>query len=204
MLLGSTTGPQRRRSGSWRQAALPSNVYASGLHERISQVVGHRSSRAVAEATGANPESVRRYLGGQAPSIEFLQALCKAFGISGEWMLTGRGPMKAADAREAALRQADAGELLSALAEAVERLISRVDRLEQLIQIVEVRVRVVEARGPREVPIRGLKEEIAHGPGCQEDDQAAPFEANGRGAASHDGLAALRDALAKRPAPPVG
>lgn len=175
-------------------------------------VVGHRSSRAVSELTGVNQESVRRYLGGQAPSIEFLQALCKAFGISGEWMLTGRGVMKVADAREAALRQADAGELLSALAEAVEKLIARVDRLEQLIQIVEVRVRVVEARGP--AGAQNLKREIEHGPeaqggrvketteggsGSPQGGSGAPFEPTQGDRSAPDRLAELRDALSRRP-----
>lgn len=186
-------------------------------------VVGHRSSRAVSELTGINQESVRRYLGGQALSIEFLQALCKAFGVSGEWMLTGRGVMKAADAREAALRQADAGELLSALAEAVEKLIARVDRLEQLIQIVEVRVRVVEARGSNgSGGAQSLKREIEHGAETQSGQVKetpagggggaegrspappapggeAPFGSPQSGRSTADRLAELRDALAKRP-----
>jgi transcriptional regulator with XRE-family HTH domain len=118
-------------------------VYASPLHERLAAVVGQRSSRYVGELTNTNHETVRRYLSGQAPSTEFLQAVCRAFGLSADWLLLGKGPMKASDVRDHALRQADPSELLTALAVAVERLIERVDRLEQMIQMIEVRVRAL-------------------------------------------------------------
>lgn len=116
-------------------------MFPSPLHERLSSVVGQRSSRHIGDLTGTNHETVRRYLAGSAPSVEFLQAVCKAFGISGEWLLTGKGPMKAADIRHHALRDADAGELLTALASSVESLITRVDRLEQFVQHMDVRLR---------------------------------------------------------------
>lgn len=121
-------------------------MYASGLHERLLSIVGQRSSRHVGDLTKTNHETVRRYLSGQAPSVEFLTALCKVFGINGDWLLTGRGPIKASDAKGEALREADAGELLTALSDAVERLIGRVDRLEVLIQSMEVRLRAVTPR----------------------------------------------------------
>jgi transcriptional regulator with XRE-family HTH domain len=124
-------------------------VYPTPLHERLAAVVGQRSSRYIGELTGTNHETVRRYISGYAPSVEFLQSLCKAFGVSGEWLLTGKGPMKAADIRGSALREADAGELLSALASSVETLISRVDRLELFLQSMETRLRAI---GPASAP----------------------------------------------------
>jgi len=133
-------------------------VYASPLHERLAAVVGQRSSRYVGELTNTNHETVRRYLAGQAPSTEFLQAVCRAFGLSADWLLLGKGPMKAADVRDHALRQADPSELLTALSVAVERLIERVDRLEQMMQMIEVRVRALsdEPRSASRVPAQNL------------------------------------------------
>lgn len=118
-------------------------VHPSPLHERLAAIVGQRSSRYVGELTATNHETVRRYLAGHTPSVEFLQALCKAFAVSGEWLLTGKGPMKVSDIRQEALRAADPGELLSALATSVETMISRVDRLEQFVQLMEIRVRAM-------------------------------------------------------------
>lgn len=118
-------------------------MYPTPLHERLASVVGQRSSRHIGDLTGTNHETVRRYIAGYAPSVEFLQSLCKAFGVSGEWMLTGKGPMKAADIRATALREADPGELLTAMATSVETLISRVDRLELFLQTMETRLRAL-------------------------------------------------------------
>lgn len=114
---------------------------ASELHERLQSATGNRSYRHLSELTGANPETVRRYMQGQSPSVEFLTALCAALAINGEWLLTGRGPMRLADVRKSALRDAEASELLAAMAQTIETLIDRVDRLETLLQMLEIRVR---------------------------------------------------------------
>ena len=114
---------------------------SSELHQRLNTAAGNRSYRYLAEITSTNAETVRRYMQGQAPSVEFLSALCGALAINGEWLLTGRGPMRVADVRKAALRDAEASELLAAMARTIETLIDRVDRLELLVQMLEVRVR---------------------------------------------------------------
>lgn len=120
-------------------------VKDSPLHERLLAVAGDRTFRHLSELTGTNAETVRRYMTGQAPSVDFLTAICTALGVNGDWLLTGRGPMKSADVQPNALRQASAPDLISAMASTVERLIDRVDRLEVFVQTVEVRVRA----GPR-------------------------------------------------------
>ncbi len=113
----------------------------SPLHERLAAVVGPRTFRAIAELTGTNSETVRRYMQGQTPSVEFLASLCEALKINGEWLLCGRGPMKAEDVKSHALRSASGGELLGALVTAIERLTDRVDRLEVFYQTLETRMR---------------------------------------------------------------
>lgn len=105
-------------------------------------IAGDRTYRRLGELTDTHPETVRRYLQGQAPSAEFLTRLCQVFGINGEWLLTGRGPMKLDQIRAEALREADSAELLQALSKTVAVLIERVERLEVFVQTLDTRLRV--------------------------------------------------------------
>jgi preprotein translocase subunit SecD len=153
------------------------------LHQRLNNAAGNRSYRHLAELTSTNAESVRRYMQGQPPSVEFLSAFCDSLAVNGEWVLTGRGPMRTADLRKAALGEAEASELLAAMAQTIETLIDRVDRVELLVQMLEVRVRAT--------PIAmNLKEFPTH-------DQDT------RTAGNVDRVRAVADALPKR-SPPTG
>jgi transcriptional regulator with XRE-family HTH domain len=191
-------------------------VYPTPFHERLAAVVGQRSSRHIGDLTSTNHETVRRYLTGFAPSIEFVQAVCKAFGVSAEWLLTGKGPMKASDIRRNALREADAGELLTALATTVETLIARVDRLEILLQSMETRLRALSPSKQDTTTnpdsVRSVREE-PHGQAARTKAQAIP-EASPRITPTPEPPAApgivvdipgrvlrLRDAFPKRPDP---
>jgi len=104
-------------------------------------VVGERPLRAVAELTGHNAETVRRYLSGQTPSVEFLAAFAAVFGLRVDWLLTGRGPARVADETKAALSNASPDELLSAVAGAVEAMQDRIERIERYVQTLEARTR---------------------------------------------------------------
>lgn len=115
------------------------------LHERLKAAVGARTFRHLSELTGTHHETVRRYMQGQMPSVEFVSALCGSLGLNANWMLTGRGPMRLADVRAASLQQADASELLAAMAATIEVLIKRVERLEVFLQTMEVRLRAAPA-----------------------------------------------------------
>lgn len=114
----------------------------SPLHDRLLQIAGDRTYRALGDLTGQNPETVRRYMLGQAPSVEFLAALCTALGVSADWLLTGRGPAKTSEVREHAIRDASPGDLLMAVANTLEAISGRLDRLEVYVQTLETRVRV--------------------------------------------------------------
>lgn len=116
----------------------------SPLHQRLSAAVGNRSCRHVADITGHNQETVRRYMAGQAPSVEFVSDLCRAMSLSAEWMLTGRGPMKLSEVRAHALNEANASELLSAVAATLEKLIERVERIELYLNTMETRLRAAK------------------------------------------------------------
>lgn len=148
----------------------------SGLHDRLNAAVGERTYRHIGDLTNTHPETVRRYMHGQSPSIEFVAALAGALGLSGDWILTGRGPMKIEDAKAHHLQQSTAGDLLGAMAGNLERLIDRVDRLEQYTQVLETRLRAT--------------------PLASTDHDQSPAASNPAQRAQH-----LADALAQRPSP---
>lgn len=136
----------------------------SALHERLLAAAGDRTYRHIGELTQTHPETVRRYMQGQSPGADFLASLCAALAISGDWLLTGRGPMKLDQQRAHALRDATAGDLLTAMAGTIERLSERIDRLETYVQTLEVRLRSLgpSAGGCAEYPTM-LSQEPGHG-----------------------------------------
>jgi transcriptional regulator with XRE-family HTH domain len=162
----------------------------SALHERLQNVTAHRSFRALADLTGQNPETVRRYMSGQAPSVEFLSALCVKLGVNAEWLLTGRGPARVDQIRAHALKDANAAELLQAMAATIERLAERIDRLEIYVQTLEATVRGAYAASTRAA---------APGRNDHADGTAQPPAADAQGRAR---LIAV--ALAQRPRPDAG
>lgn len=115
----------------------------TGLHRRILSIVGERPYASVAKATRTTPATARRYLTGNAPSVDFLQSLCEEFEINAHWLLTGHGPMHAGDLKEHALKHANPTELMGAIARALESLTDRLDRLEVFVQTQEARLRAV-------------------------------------------------------------
>jgi transcriptional regulator with XRE-family HTH domain len=116
-------------------------VVETGLHERMREAVGRRTYRALSDLTGVNAETVRRYLRGQSPSVEFVAALCAALGYNAHWVLTGQGPKRERDRSITALREAGPAELLGAIAGALETLTDRVERLESYVQGLEAGLR---------------------------------------------------------------
>lgn len=122
-------------------------VELSPLHERLHEVFGDKSFRSIADMTQTSHETVRRYMNGQSPSVEFLEAVCRGMGVNGQWLLTGRGPKRAEHIRAHALGEANASELLNAMARTLEKLTERVDRLEVFMQTLETRLRAAGAPG---------------------------------------------------------
>lgn len=103
-------------------------------------VIGNRTFRSVAQLTDQNAETVRRYLNGASPSIEFLEALCKRLDLNAHWLLTGQGVPNNSETRSHALKEANPSELLSAVAMALEALTGRVDRIEAMVNTIDVRL----------------------------------------------------------------
>lgn len=116
-------------------------MHGETLHDRLSSVASGSTYRALGEMTNTHPETVRRYMQGQSPSVEFLGALCRTLEINADWLLTGRGPQRTDQVRSHALRAANPTELHAAMATTMSMLVERVDRLESYCQTLETRVR---------------------------------------------------------------
>lgn len=185
-------------------------MISTALHERLQVAAGDRTYRHLGELTRTHPETVRRYMQGQTPNAEFLAELCAALSISGDWLLTGRGPMRLDEQRAHALRGATAADLLAAMAATIERLGERIDRLETYIQTLETRMSSLSP-DPAVFTATPLQEEPGHG---SLNGQSSAAEAGPRPGAS--GAAAgfkppadpspervrrLQRALAQRPRP---
>lgn len=182
----------------------------TALHDRMKSMIGKTTFRALGEATNHNPETVRRYMSGQAPSVEFLSALVSAYAVNADWLLTGRGPMDRSEVRTAALNKAEPNELMAAIAHRMEDMCDRIDLIEVFVQTMETRLRgsdlskgadrVGESRvaeikanadAPAPVMPRGAR---------TDDDQAQhPAQPTDDPVASRAGK--IADALTRRPRP---
>lgn len=69
-----------------------SSTYATELGDRMRLICAELTFSEVARRTDTNRETVRRYISSGRPSAEFVARLCQTFGVSGTWLLTGRGP----------------------------------------------------------------------------------------------------------------
>ncbi len=127
------------------------------MHERLRIAAANRTYRNIGEMTGTHHETVRRYMTGQPPAVDWLSRFCAVMGVSTEWVITGKGPMKRSDARAHALSEANISELLAAMSKMLERLMERVDRLEAYSQTLELRLRsmqgLVEPKNIRATPL---------------------------------------------------
>ncbi len=63
----------------------------AGLPARVRLITRGLSCAEVARRTRHNHETVRRFLREGRATARFLAALCEAFAVSGDWLLTGRG-----------------------------------------------------------------------------------------------------------------
>ncbi|MEO1008197.1 MAG: helix-turn-helix domain-containing protein [Planctomycetota bacterium] len=178
------------------------------LRDRLEVAIGERTNRRIADLTNTSPETVRRYLAGHAPSVDFIARLCGVLGLNVDWLLTGRGPMRVAEMGPDALRRANPTDLLTRVASAIEQLDDRVDRLERYAQGLEVMLRTgpkqprraetaaaatatsVEAKPISDAAVKGQS-------GAQDHGQQAVGGARAR-------AEWIADALPQRPRPDAG
>jgi hypothetical protein len=91
-------------------------VTPEGLHDRLRQVLGDSPEQHVADVSGIPVERVRRMRDGAPLTAEVVIAVCSAFDISADWLLAGRGPKLASQARAEALAKVPTEDLLASLA----------------------------------------------------------------------------------------
>lgn len=117
------------------------------LHTRLVEAAGDLSYRKLGTLTDTHPETVRRYMQGQAPSALFLAKLCLALGVSGQWLLTGRGPMLCEQMLASALGQANPSELMNALAQTMSSLTTNLEHLDHQVQRLSSKAASGETQG---------------------------------------------------------
>ena len=115
------------------------------MHRRLEVALEGKTYRWISRATGIHPETVRRYMQGQSPSVDFVSSVCSQLQINPQWLLTGDGPMRRDEVRAHHLAEADPAELLAAIAATLDRLSERVDRLELFVQQLETHLSGVAA-----------------------------------------------------------
>lgn len=182
-----------------RQGCILSGVEQSPLHTRLEAAAGDRTYRMLGELTGVHPENVRRYMQGQSPSVQFLTGFCSALGVSATWLLTGHGPMLAADVKGHVLKSAAASDLLGAMAGQLEAMRSRLERVELYVQTLETRLRADRAGdSPRGAfrEVKPLDAAVGHPP-------HAMGSADGQHAATGSAVDRIAAAVTKRPSPPA-
>lgn len=112
----------------------------SGLHQRLEQILGGYTYKAIGELTGISTETARRYMLGQTPGAEFLAALCQKLNINAEWLLSGEGPASVDALPDDALHRATTAQLVGTVARHVTALTERVDRLEHAVATIQRRL----------------------------------------------------------------
>ena len=129
------------------------------MHRRLERALEGKTYRWISRATGIHPETVRRYMQGQSPSVEFVTSVCSQLQVNPQWLLTGEGPMRRDEVRAHHLAEADPAELLAAIAATLDRLSERVDRLELFVQQLETHLSSVgvemqsgDGEGPNHEP----------------------------------------------------
>ncbi len=107
------------------------NHQSNTLHDRLNLAIGDTSYRQIGSLTETHPETVRRYMNGHAPSATFLSNVARNFGISGEWLLTGNGPMRTRDIPSYVLGNSQPEIVMKALTQLLVSLNERVDQVDQ-------------------------------------------------------------------------
>lgn len=92
----------------------------AAITARLRQAAMTITNRRIGYSTGVHPQTARRYLTGDRPSIEFIIAFCGAFDVSADWLLTGRGCERWSGMRAWAWRTCTMGELCAAFGASLE------------------------------------------------------------------------------------
>ena len=67
------------------------------LVERLTLLMGEKSARQWASDLGVNHRTLLNYLSGREPSAGFIVCVCEHMLVSADWLLLGRGTIKATE-----------------------------------------------------------------------------------------------------------
>lgn len=87
----------------------------SSIRQRMQQAAAPNNASEVARMTCSSRETVRRYLTGGRPSVEFVVAFCRAFDVNPTWLLFGTGPRLLSSQTSRSPVEHDATELVAEL-----------------------------------------------------------------------------------------
>lgn len=94
--------------------------------------------KALADLTQHHPETVRRYMRGQYPSLAFILRLCKAMDISPHWLFTGEGSKTLTPKKPPGpFSEMPTPEIFEAIAAELDALVVKVDRLEARLSVLD-------------------------------------------------------------------
>ncbi len=117
------------------------------LHDRLRLVCAGASYARIGRVTGTHPETVRRYMSGDAPSVAFVTALCRATRLSADWLLCRRGRPLAAGPT---LAPPSAKDDIAAIRAAIARWPSGAEPVERAPAVVAMKLAaLVPSRAPR-------------------------------------------------------
>lgn len=103
------------------------------LTMRIRMATRGHTGRQVAAIVGMNHETVRRYLKGANPSIEFIKQVCVHYGVLADWLVLGDGPRTREDLKDELLEGLDSERFAEAWAERFTRFENRLVAIEHLL-----------------------------------------------------------------------
>jgi len=64
------------------------------IRQRLKRAMGDMRAADLARATNTPPATISRYLKNMDMSVAFVVRACDALGVTLDWLLAGRGPMK--------------------------------------------------------------------------------------------------------------
>jgi transcriptional regulator with XRE-family HTH domain len=75
-----------------KRSTRSTSSLAAAVSRRLTGALEGRPVAEVAKAAGCSPATARRYLSGAGvPTVDFVIAVCAAYDLSAQWLLTGKG-----------------------------------------------------------------------------------------------------------------
>jgi hypothetical protein len=77
----------RRTSKTLKGARSAAAPWRAGFLVRLNTTTNGESFRSIGHRTGADRETVRRYMRSGVPGVGFIREFCSVYGVSADWLL---------------------------------------------------------------------------------------------------------------------